>query len=78
MYRLCRKHPAPILRAEETKMPEEQRPYHHGNLVPTLIETTIQLIEEMGVEKVTVREVAKRSVSRPARPSGISNRNRRC
>lgn len=49
-------------------MPEEQRPYHHGNLVPTLIETTIQLIEEMGVEKVTVREVAKRSGVSPGAP----------
>ena len=49
-------------------MPEEQKPYHHGNLVPTLIETTIQLIEEMGVEKVTVREVAKRSGVSPGAP----------
>ena len=49
-------------------MPEEQRPYHHGNLVPTLIETTIQLIEEMGVEKVTVREVAKRAGVSPGAP----------
>lgn len=59
-------------------MPEEARPYHHGNLVPALIETTIQLIEEIGVEKVTVREVAKRAGVSPARHSGISSRNRRC
>ena len=49
-------------------MPDEQKPYHHGNLVPTLIETTIQLIEEIGVEKVTVREVAKRSGVSPGAP----------
>ncbi|TKW66815.1 MAG: TetR/AcrR family transcriptional regulator [Paracoccus denitrificans] len=42
-------------------MPEANKPYHHGNLVPALIETTIALIEEIGVEKVTVREVAKRA-----------------
>lgn len=42
-------------------MPDTQKPYHHGNLVPALIETTIALIEEIGVEKVTVREVAKRA-----------------
>ncbi len=42
-------------------MREAQKPYHHGNLVPTLIETTIALIEEMGLDKVTVREVARRS-----------------
>lgn len=49
-------------------MPEEARPYHHGNLVPALIETTIQLIEEIGVEKVTVREVAKRAGVSPGAP----------
>lgn len=42
-------------------MPETNKPYHHGNLVPTLIEVTIAVIEEIGVEKVTVREVAKRA-----------------
>lgn len=42
-------------------MPEANKPYHHGNLVPALIDTTIALIEEIGVEKVTVREVAKRA-----------------
>ncbi|NHF72892.1 TetR/AcrR family transcriptional regulator [Paracoccus xiamenensis] len=49
-------------------MPAEQRPYHHGNLVPALIETTIQLVEEIGVEKVTVREVAKRAGVSPGAP----------
>ncbi|MBA4491053.1 TetR/AcrR family transcriptional regulator [Paracoccus sp. S1E-3] len=49
-------------------MPDESRPYHHGNLVPTLIETTIQLIEEIGVDKVTVREVAKRAGVSPGAP----------
>ncbi|MFD1795157.1 TetR/AcrR family transcriptional regulator [Paracoccus aurantiacus] len=49
-------------------MPADPKPYHHGNLIPTLIETTIDLIEERGVEKVTVREVAKRSGVSPGAP----------
>ncbi|MES2833158.1 MAG: TetR/AcrR family transcriptional regulator [Pseudomonadota bacterium] len=35
--------------------------YHHGNLVEALIQATIALIEERGVEAVSVREVAKRA-----------------
>jgi AcrR family transcriptional regulator len=34
--------------------------YHHGNLRQALIDATVQLIEESGVEKVSVREAAKR------------------
>lgn len=49
-------------------MPEENKPYHHGNLIPTLIATTIKLIEERGAENVTLREVAKRSGVSPAAP----------
>lgn len=35
--------------------------YHHGNLVDALVQATIALIEERGVEGVSVREVAKRA-----------------
>lgn len=35
--------------------------YHHGNLVEALIQATIALIEERGVDAVSVREVAKRA-----------------
>jgi AcrR family transcriptional regulator len=34
--------------------------YHHGNLREALIDATVQLIEEAGVETVSVREAAKR------------------
>lgn len=33
--------------------------YHHGNLVDALIQATVALIEERGVEAVSVREAAK-------------------
>ena len=33
--------------------------YHHGNLRAVLIDTTLRLIEKVGVENVTMREVAK-------------------
>ena len=38
-----------------------RRHYHHGDLRPALIEATLQLIEEEGPEKVTVRAAAKRA-----------------
>ena len=36
------------------------RPYHHGNLRQALIEATLTLAEETGIEQVSLREVAKR------------------
>lgn len=36
-------------------------PYHHGNLRQTLIEATVGLVAEGGVERVTIREVARRA-----------------
>lgn len=44
------------------------KPYHHGNLVEALLGATIHLIEERGVEAVSVREVAKRAGVSPAAP----------
>lgn len=35
--------------------------YHHGNLVEALIAATIALIEEKGVENVSVRDVARKA-----------------
>ena len=43
-------------------------PYHHGNLVEELIAATIVLIEEKGVDAVSVREAAKRAGVSPAAP----------
>lgn len=44
------------------------RRYHHGNLVEALVGATIALIEERGVEHVSVREVAKRAGVSPGAP----------
>lgn len=42
--------------------------YHHGNLQEALIDATIQLIEKHGVEKLSVREVAKLAGVSPGAP----------
>jgi AcrR family transcriptional regulator len=42
--------------------------YHHGNLVEALIAATIEIIEERGVEHVSVREAAKRAGVSPGAP----------
>lgn len=46
----------------------DQRSYHHGDLRRALIDTTVGLIEEQGVEAVSVREVARRTGVSPAAP----------
>lgn len=35
--------------------------YHHGNLRPALIEAAVQLLEEVGPQEVSLREVARRA-----------------
>ena len=42
--------------------------YHHGNLVEALLEAAIVLIEEKGVEALSVREVAKKAGVSPGAP----------
>jgi AcrR family transcriptional regulator len=42
--------------------------YHHGNLVEALVAATIEIIEERGVEQVSVREAARRAGVSPAAP----------
>jgi AcrR family transcriptional regulator len=49
----------------KTKAP---KPYHHGNLVEALIAVTVEIIEERGVEHVSVREAAKRAGVSPGAP----------
>ncbi|KFC67585.1 NADH-quinone oxidoreductase subunit E [Bosea sp. LC85] len=56
-----------------TKLPhsenaERPRRYHHGNLVEALIAATVEIIEERGVEQVSVREAAKRAGVSPGAP----------
>jgi AcrR family transcriptional regulator len=50
------------------KAPSSHPSYHHGNLVEALIAATIDLIEERGVEHVSVREAAKRAGVSPGAP----------
>ncbi len=38
----------------------EKKPYHFGNLKEALIEQGIELIHEEGIEKFSLRKVAKR------------------
>ena len=45
-----------------------RKPYHHGNLVDSLIAAAIELIEEKGVEQLSVREVAKKAGVSPGAP----------
>jgi AcrR family transcriptional regulator len=51
-----------------TKAGDRPKPYHHGNLVEALIAATVELIEERGVEQLSVREVAKRAGVSPGAP----------
>jgi AcrR family transcriptional regulator len=41
--------------------PRRGQAYHHGNLRQALIDATLALIEEHGLERATVREAAKRA-----------------
>ena len=51
-----------------TTPPSPRRTYHHGNLREALIDAALRLIEENGVEAVTVREAAKRAGVSPGAP----------
>jgi AcrR family transcriptional regulator len=42
--------------------------YHHGDLRRALLDATVQLIEEQGLEAVSVREVARRTGVSPGAP----------
>lgn len=45
-----------------------RRPYHHGRLREAMVEATVALIEEVGPERVTVREAARRAGVSPGAP----------
>lgn len=51
-----------------TDSPMEKPAYHHGNLVEALLAAAVALIEEKGVETLSVREVAKRAGVSPGAP----------
>ncbi|CAN7579598.1 TetR/AcrR family transcriptional regulator [Phyllobacterium sp. LjRoot231] len=46
----------------------EPKRYHHGNLVEALVSATVAIIEERGIEHVSVREAAKRAGVSPGAP----------
>ncbi len=49
--------------------PAPRKPrYHHGDLRRALLDATVQLIEEQGLEAVSVREVARRTGVSPGAP----------
>ena len=47
---------------------EPRAAYHHGNLREVLIEAAVQLIAQDGLDKLSVREVAKRAGVSPGAP----------
>lgn len=46
----------------------DRRGYHHGNLTEALVTAAVALIEERGVEALSVREVAKHAGVSPGAP----------
>ena len=59
-------------RKQRSKVPKTKTPrptsYHHGNLREALIDAAVQLVEEGGLDNVSVREVAKRAGVSPGAP----------
>ena len=44
------------------------KPYHHGNLVDALLTAAVEIINEHGVEKLSMRELARRAGVSPGAP----------
>lgn len=49
-------------------MSEKSKPYHHGDLVQTLIAEAMIIIDERGVENLSLREAARRAGVSPGAP----------
>src|SRR5688572_922514 len=49
-------------------MPAKKRSYHHGDLRRELLEATIAIIREGGVDSFSLRDVARRAGVSPAAP----------
>jgi AcrR family transcriptional regulator len=52
-----------------TSMPDEGRPYHHGDLPRALLAAAIEVIEEVGPGALSLREVARRAGVSHAAPA---------
>ncbi len=48
--------------------PIKSEPYHHGNLHATLLEAARALVEEVGIDGFSLRELARRAGVSPAAP----------
>ena len=48
--------------------PIKSEPYHHGNLHATLLEAARTLVEEVGIDGFSLRELARRAGVSPAAP----------
>ncbi|TJZ58939.1 TetR/AcrR family transcriptional regulator [Streptomyces piniterrae] len=48
--------------------PAERAGYHHGSLPDALVAAALELLDERGLERVTVREVARRAGVSPGAP----------
>lgn len=46
---------------ERSAPPKARRPYHHGDLRRTLLDTALALVENEGVSHLTLREIARRA-----------------
>lgn len=57
------------MRKPSVKRSKPARPYHHGDLRQTLIDTAETLLAEKGAEGFTLRECARRARVSPAAPS---------
>lgn len=44
------------------------KPYHHGNLVDALLAAAVEIIDDQGVEKLSMRELARRAGVSPGAP----------
>jgi AcrR family transcriptional regulator len=57
-----------MAKSSSSNVPDHSKRYHHGNLVEALITATVEIIQERGVEHVSVREAAKRAGVSPGAP----------
>src|SRR5579871_2109283 len=51
----------PPSRPLRAKSAPARRAYHHGNLRAALVEAALALVEDVGADRVTVREAARRA-----------------
>ena len=56
-------------------VPAKRTGYHHGNLVEALLEAAIALIDEKGVDALSVREVARKAGVSPGAPFRLQDEN---